>query len=117
MRARLDQHGAAVHHRVAVVPHAVFRRHVVIGHAGFRQHGADPDLVAIGVGGAPLLDHVAAEARTLLDAEHAGDAANDTANRAAYNGAHRAGRALALPGTAFDASGHALRLGEVGKCD
>src|SRR5947199_6469117 len=106
MRARFDQHGAAVHHGVAVVPHTIFRRHVVIGHTGFRQHGANPDLVAIGVGRAPLLDHVAAEARTLLDAEHAGDAADHAAHRAAYNGAHRAGRALALPGAAFDASGH-----------
>src|SRR4051794_33906224 len=113
MRARFDQYGPAVHDRVPIIPHAIFRRHVVIGHARFRQHRADPDILAILIGRAPLLDDIAAEARTLIDAEHAGDAANDPTDRPAYNGSDGTGRALALPGTAFDAAGDALRLGEI----
>src|SRR5258708_15980471 len=44
-RARLDQHGLAVHDRIAVGHDAKRLRHVVIGHAGFPQHApANPPL-------------------------------------------------------------------------
>jgi uncharacterized membrane protein YeaQ/YmgE (transglycosylase-associated protein family) len=66
--ARLDQHRAAVYDRVAVVVGAIFRRHVIIGHARFRQNRTDPDRLAIFIGGAALLDHIAVEAGTLVDA-------------------------------------------------
>src|SRR5258708_5269434 len=108
----LDQHGAAVHHRVAIIPDAIFRRHFIIGDAFFRQHRAAADILAILIGRPTLFDHIAAETRALIDAQDAGNAADDTANRAADNGAHGTGCALALAGAAFDASGDALRLGE-----
>src|SRR4051812_27376859 len=73
--ARLDQNRAAVHDRVAIFPRAIFSRHLVIGNALFRQHGADPDILAVLIGRASLLDDIAAEAGTLVDAQNAGDTA------------------------------------------
>src|SRR5436305_3054897 len=115
--ARLDQDGTAVHHGVAVIARAIFGRHLVIGYAFFRQHRADADVLAVLVGWAPLLDDVAAKARTLLDAQHPGNPADHAANGAADDGAHGTGRALAFPGAAFDTSGDALRLGKLRKCN
>jgi hypothetical protein len=57
------------------------------------------------------------KARTLIDAKHSRHAANDASDDATYNGTDRACRSLTIPRTAFDASGHALRLGRDGKQD
>jgi hypothetical protein len=58
-----------------------------------------------------LLDHVAVEARTLLYAEHAGDAAHDSSDRAADECADRSPCPFTFAGTAFHAARHALRHG------
>src|SRR5947209_7674302 len=63
VRAGIDQNRPVVHDRIAVLPRAIFRRHVVIGYALLGQDGADPDVLAIAVGWAVLLDHIAVEAR------------------------------------------------------
>jgi hypothetical protein len=57
-----------------------------------------------------LLDDIAAEARTLIDAEHAGHATDDTANDAADHGADGTGGSLTVARTALDATGNPLRL-------
>src|SRR4051812_3368461 len=98
MCARFNQHRAAVHNGVAIVPHAIFRWHLVIGHAGFRQHGADPDFLAIGVGRPSLLDDIAANPRALIDAQPPGDAAAHTADGAADHGTDWPSGALTLAG-------------------
>ena len=69
--ARLDQNRAAVDDRVAVIANAIFCRYVVVGDAFFRQNGADPQIFAILIRGAPLFDDVAAKTRTLVDAQDA----------------------------------------------
>jgi hypothetical protein len=108
--ARIDQNRAAVHDRVAIVPDAVFRRHVVIGDAVVRQNRADPDVIAILIGGAALLDDITAKAGTLIDAEHAGDATDHAANDPANDGADRTGSPLAVPRASLNPTGDPLGL-------
>jgi len=57
-----------------------------------------------------LFDHIAAEARTIVNAKYSGDTANDAADCAADNGAHRAGSAFTFGSTSFDAPGNTLGL-------
>jgi hypothetical protein len=90
--ARFDQNRAAVHDRVTIIPSAVFRRHVVIGDAVLRQNRANPDILAILIGRAALLDDITAKARTLIDAENPGD----STDHAADDGADRAGCSFAI---------------------
>ena len=97
-----------------MLANAVFLRHVVIGDAVFRQHDADPDVFAILIGRAALLDHVAAKARTLVDAQNAGNAADHAANDAADHGADRTGGPLTVARASLDAAGDALGLGQRG---
>src|SRR6267142_4451584 len=68
-RARLDQHGLAVHHGVAVRRDAKALRHVVIGHAGFRQHAADDHAILNSVIGHAFAHDVFAERRSLVDGD------------------------------------------------
>src|SRR6188768_1304691 len=104
--ARLDQNRAAVDDRVAVIANAIFLRYVVIGDAFFRQDGADPQIFAVLIRRAALFDDVTAEARTLVDAEDAVHAADDTTD----DPADRTGGPFAVTGAPLDASGDALRL-------
>ena len=62
-----------------------------------------------------LFDDIAVKARTLLDAQNAGDAANHAADHAANNGADRAGSPFALPGASLNAPRNALGLRDDGK--
>src|ERR1700732_4804743 len=78
--ARVDQNRTVVHHRVAIIPNAIFRRHVVIGDALLGQYGADPDILAILIGRGMLLDYITAKAGTLIDAQNPGDATDHAAN-------------------------------------
>jgi hypothetical protein len=78
--ARVDQDRAVVHDRVSVIPNAIFLWHVVICYAFLRQDCAYPDVLAISIGRAMLFDHITAKARTLIDAENPGYAANDAAD-------------------------------------
>ena len=55
-----------------------------------------------------LIHYVTAEARTLIDAEDTGDAANHAADSAANDGSDRSGRAFTLSGAALDTARHAL---------
>jgi hypothetical protein len=55
-----------------------------------------------------LFNHITAETRPLIYAQNACDAADNPSNRAADDSADRTCSALAVAGTAFDASGHAL---------
>ena len=57
-----------------------------------------------------LLDDVTVKARTLLDAQNAGDAANHAADHAANNGAYRAGSPFALSRASLNAPRNALGL-------
>ena len=96
MGARIDQHGAAVHDGVAIVPNAIFLRNFIVGYACFGQHGADPDVLVIMIGGhMPLLD-IMMKTRPLIDAENAVDAANYATNDTADDGADRSGSSFAL---------------------
>src|SRR4051812_6843419 len=113
MRARLDQHGATVDDGVTVLTRrAILVRHFVIGHAAGRQNGADADVLAVAVGRTTLFDDIAAEARTIVHTEYAGNAADHATDGAANNGADRASRAATFIGAAFDAPRDALGLSE-----
>jgi hypothetical protein len=94
--ARFDQNRAAVHDRVTIIPSAVFRRHVVIGDAVLRQNRANPDILAILIGRAALLDDITAKSRTFVDAENPGDSTDHAANDTADDGADRAGCSFAI---------------------
>ena len=84
MSARINQHRAVVHHRVAVVANAVFGGHLIIGHATGRQHGSDPDLLLIAVRGPTLPNRLLSKTRALLVRKAPDDrpahAANDGSN-------------------------------------
>jgi hypothetical protein len=81
--ARFNQHRRLVHHRIAIVAHAIFRRNIVIGDAGFRQHdiGAQRLRIAIGMR-AVLADCVVAETRAVWSVEAADSCARRSACRA-----------------------------------
>jgi hypothetical protein len=111
MGARFDQNRAAVHDRVAIVPNAIFRWHVIIGDARFGQHRADPDRLVIFIGRAALLDHIAVEAGTLIDAEHPGHTTHHAADDTADHGTDRTGRAFALAGASLYATRDPVFLG------
>jgi predicted neutral ceramidase superfamily lipid hydrolase len=91
--------------------HPVFRRHIVIGDALFRQNRADPDVLTIAIGRAVLFDDVTVEARALIDAQNAGDAADHAADHATNDGAYRAGSPFALSRASFNSARNALGLG------
>jgi hypothetical protein len=66
-----------------------------------------------------LLDHIVAEARTLVDAKHAGDAAYNSANGTADDCTHRPRGPLTFASSPLDAARDALRDGRSWKhqCD
>jgi hypothetical protein len=109
--ARFDQNRTAVHNGVAIIPNAIFRRHVIIGDARFRQNRADPDRLVIFVGRPALLHHIAVKAGPLIDAEHRGNATHHAADDAPDHRADRTGRAFALAGASFNATGDPSVLG------
>src|SRR3954453_15948184 len=82
MRARIDQHGTIVDHRVAIVAHTVFRRHVIVGDALLGQVRANSDVTLIGIGGVVPFDDITVKARPFIDTENAGHAADDSSDRA-----------------------------------
>jgi hypothetical protein len=55
-----------------------------------------------------LLDHVVVKARTLVDAENAVDATDNTADDTTNHGAERTGGSLAIARAAFDPAGNSL---------
>jgi hypothetical protein len=110
MGARIDQNRAVIHDRVAVIMDAIFRRHVIIGNAGFGKNGANPDIFAVVIGGAALLDDVAMKTGALIDAENPGDAANHATDDTADYRADRACGAFAFSGAALNSAGHPLGL-------
>src|SRR5215217_9535555 len=84
MSARINQHRAVVHHRVAVVANAVFGGHLIIGHATGRQHGPDSDFFLIAVRGPALPNRILAKARALLVRK----APDDRPAHAAHDGSY-----------------------------
>src|ERR1700722_646364 len=68
-RTWVDQHGSAVHHRVAVGRDGIGLRHVVIGDAGFRQHAAHDHAIRNRVIRHALAHDIFAERRTLIDGD------------------------------------------------
>jgi hypothetical protein len=93
----IDQYGVVVHDRVAIITCSVFRRNVIIADAFFRQYGPDPKVLAIFVGGMVPLDNVAMEAGTLVDTEHAVDAADNAAHDTTDNRADWPGSPFPFP--------------------
>jgi hypothetical protein len=108
--AGFDQHRAAVHDRIAISARAVLRRDLVVGNATFRKHHADSHVFPILIGRAPLLDHIGPKARTLIDSQDAGHAADDTADHAADDGPDGTSRSFTIPRAPLDAARHALGL-------
>jgi hypothetical protein len=77
----------------------------------FRQDGADPQIFAVLIRRAALFDDISAETRTIVDAEDAVHAADDTTDNTADDRADRTRGPFAVTGAPLDASGDALRLG------
>src|SRR5205809_2818482 len=94
-RARLHQHGLAVHDRVAIRYDAKRLRHVVIGHAGFRQHAADDHTFGNAVIGHAFAHDIFTKRRPLFDRD-ALDILIDDHGAAAHHA--RGGLALGLRG-------------------
>ena len=95
---RIDQHGAAVHDRVAIIPGgAVFRRHVIIGDACLGQNRAYPDILIILVRRIVPLFDIPVKAGPVVHAQNPVDAADHAANDATNDTADRAGGSFALP--------------------
>jgi hypothetical protein len=113
--SRVDQNRAVVHHRVAIIAHAIFRRHVVIADAGLRQDRADPDVLAISIGGTVLFDDIAVKARTLIDAQNAVNSSDHAADDTADDGADGTGRSFALSRALINPAGDPLGLRRNGK--
>jgi hypothetical protein len=90
-RSRLDQNRATIHHRVSIFACAVLRRHIVIGNTFFRENRPNSQIFAILIRRASLFDDIGTEARTLIDPEDAGYAAN--------NGPDRTSRPFTIAGT------------------
>jgi len=109
---RVHKDGAAVHDRIAIIAHAVFLGYLVIGNAVLGQNGTDAHILPVLVGRPPLFDDIGTETGTLIDTQHAGDAADDTTHHAADNSAYGASRPLAIARPAFDATRYALGLGD-----
>ena len=57
-----------------------------------------------------LLDDVTVKARTLIDAQNAGDTADHAADHATHDGANRAGGPFALPRASLNSPRNALGL-------
>jgi hypothetical protein len=108
--ARFDQDSAAVHHRVTIVPNAIFRRHIIIGDTFLRQNCANPDILAILIGRVTPLNDIIVEAGTLIDAQNAGYPADHTANDAADNGTDRTRGSFAFSRASFNSTGNPLGL-------
>ena len=111
---RIDKHRAIVDDGVAIVRLIILARNLVIGHAVRRQNCTDAHIFAIGIRRATLFDDIRAKARTIIDAQHAGNAADHTTNGAADNRADRTCGALTVACATLDAAGNTLRLGENG---
>jgi hypothetical protein len=94
-----------------MVAYTVLRRHVVIGDAFLRKDRANPYIFAILIRRASLLDDVGTEARTLIDAEHAGHAANNAADHATNDRPDGTSRSFTISCTLLDATGDTLGLG------
>jgi hypothetical protein len=117
--ARFDQDRATIHHCVSMLAYTVLRRHIVIGNAFFRENRTNPEILAVLIRRASLFDDIRAEARTLIDTQHAGYAAHDTADHAANNCPDRTSRPFTISCTPLDATRDVLGLGCDGKehCD
>ena len=107
-RTGVHQNRPIVDDRIAIFSNTIFLRNIIIGDAGFRELSADPYIALITVRRAMLFNYITAEARPLICAQNARDAANDPSDRAANDSAYRTCRALAFAGTPFNASGHTL---------
>jgi hypothetical protein len=113
--SRFNQNRAAIHYCVSMLAYTILRRHIVIGNALFRENRPNSQLVAILIRGASLFDDIGAEARTLIDPEHAGDPADDAADDAANNCSDRTSRPFTISRTPLDAARDTLGLGCNGK--
>jgi hypothetical protein len=67
------------------------------------------------IGRPALLDNIIAKAGTLIDAEHASDAADHAANDTADDGADRTGCSFAIPRASLNSTGNPLGLGHDGE--
>jgi hypothetical protein len=85
MRCGIDQYGAIIHDRVAILGDAILPRHLVIGHAARRQVRADANLTFVTIRRNMMFRHVAAKARPAI----VGYAAGDGADAGAYGRADR----------------------------
>jgi hypothetical protein len=94
-----------------MVGYTILRRHIVVGDAFLREDRPDCYIFAILIRRASLFDDVGTEARTLIDAEDAGYAANHAADHATNNCSYRTSRSFTISCTPLDATGNTLGLG------
>jgi hypothetical protein len=109
--SRFDQNRATIHYCVSVLADTILRRHVVISNTFFRENRPNSQIFAILIRRASLFDDIRTEARTLIDPEDAGYAANDATDHAANNCSDRTSRPFTISCTPFDTTGDTLGLG------
>jgi hypothetical protein len=106
--AGVNEHWPIVDDGVAILANTVLLRNVVVGDARFGKLGAYPYIALVAVRRTALFNYITAEARALIHAQYSCYTADDPANRAANDSAHRTRRAFAFAGTTFNASRHTL---------
>jgi hypothetical protein len=109
VRPRVHKNRPIVDDSVSIFADAVFLRNIVIGHARLGQNSAYPNVLIVAVGRIMTIGHVAPESRSCVHSQHAVDAAHDTTDDPAYDGADRPGRTLSFARAALDPSRHTLR--------
>src|SRR5207249_889623 len=82
--ARIDEHDAIVHHRVAIFADIILAWHVVIRNSCLGQRRSDHDLAAIRIGSNMPLYHIFVESRAACVC----DAAHDSTSHSAHGGSY-----------------------------
>jgi hypothetical protein len=113
--SRFDQHGATIHHRIAILTGAILGRYIIVANALFWKNRPNSYIFAILVRGTSLFDNVRMKAGTLINTKNSRYAANDAADYASDDCTDRARRSLTIPRAPLGASRDTLRLGRNGK--
>jgi hypothetical protein len=97
--SRFDQNRSTIHHCVSIRAYTILRRHIVVGNTFFRENRPHSQIFAILIRRASLFDDIRTKARTLINPEDAGYAANDAADHAANDCPDGIGRPFTVPCT------------------
>src|SRR3954465_1506861 len=81
MRSRIDQYGAIVDHRIAVMGRTVFAGNLIIGDATARELGADAHFALVAIGRMPPFHDIAVETRSRVVGNTASGGARSRADR------------------------------------